>query len=56
MTGAALTMQLVCSDVNGALDRAQTLVKTTVAQFPEYAKTAKVIFPDMEIEGGAEEE
>lgn len=56
MTGAALTMQLVCSHVNGALDRAKTLVKTTVAQFPEYAKTAKDIFPDMEIEGGAEEE
>ena len=55
MTGAALTMQLVCAEVNGAVEKAETLAKETVKQFPEYAKTAKEIFPDIKFEDVAEE-
>lgn len=47
MSGAALTMQLVCADVNGAVEKAETLVLETVKQFPEYKETAKKIFPDL---------
>ena len=56
MTGAALTMKLVWSDVNGATERAEKLVKTAVRQFGEYEKTAKEIFPDMNFEEQEEEE
>ena len=56
MTGAALTMRLVWSDVNGATERADKLVKTVVRQFSEYEKTAKEIFPDMTFDGAQEEE
>lgn len=55
MSGAALTMKLVCSEVNGALERAETLVKATVREFPDYEKTAKEIFPDVKFEDAAEE-
>ena len=55
MVGSALTMQLVCSEVNGAIERAQQLVKETIVQFPEFAKVAKLIFPDVELEVKAEE-
>ena len=48
MTGAALTMQLVCSEVNGAIERSQTLVKMVLEKFPDYEKTVKDIFPDMD--------
>ena len=47
MTGAALTMQLLFAEVEGAAERSQQLVQEAVKQFPEYAKTAKDIFPDM---------
>ena len=50
MTGAALTMQLICSEVNGAVERAEALAKETVKQFPEYLKTAQEIFPDIKFE------
>ena len=56
MTGAALTMQLVCGEVNGALERSETLVKEVVKQFPEYLKTAQGIFPDIKFEESASEE
>ena len=56
MTGAALTMKLVWSDVNGATERAEKLVKTAVRQFGDYEKTAKEIFPDMNFEEQEEEE
>ena len=55
MTGAALTMQLVCAEVNGAVEKAETLAKETVKQFPEYANTAKEIFPDIKFDDVAEE-
>ena len=56
MTGAALTMQLVCGEVNGALERSETLVKEVVKQFSEYQKTAQDIFPDIKFQDSAEEE
>lgn len=55
MTGAALTMKLVCSEVNGAVERAETLVKETVKEFPDYLKTAQEIFPDITLEASTEE-
>ena len=54
MTGAALTMKLVCAEVNGAIERSEKLVQETVKQFPEYCKVAQELFPDMKIEGSAE--
>ena len=56
MTGAALTMKIVCSEVNGAVERAETLAKEIVKQYPDYAKTAQEIFPDIEFEKPADEE
>ena len=56
MTGAALTMRLVWSEVNGATERAEKIVKTVVSQFPDYEKTAKDIFPDMTFDEAQEEE
>ena len=50
MTGAALTMKLVCSEVNGAVERSEALAKEVVKQFPEYAKTAQEMFPDVTFE------
>lgn len=50
MTGAALMMQLVCSEVNGAVERAEALAKETVKQFPEYVETARAIFPEIKFE------
>ena len=50
MTGAALTMQLVCAEVNGAIERSEKLMQETVKGFPEYQKTAQEIFPDMKFE------
>ena len=55
MTGAALTMQLVCAEVNGAIERSEKLVQESVKQFPEYGKVAQGIFPDMKLEVAAEE-
>ena len=55
MTGAALTMQLVCGEVNGAMERAEVLVKEVVKQFPDYQKTAQEIFPDIKFEEATEE-
>ena len=56
MTGAALTMKIVCAEVNGAIERSTALAKEVVKEFPEYAKTAKEIFPDIEFEASAENE
>ena len=47
MTGAALTMQLVCAEVNGAIERSEKLMQETIKGFPDYMKTAQEIFPDM---------
>ena len=50
MTGAALTMKIVCAEVNGAVERAETLAKEIVKQYPDYAKTVQEMFPDIEFE------
>ena len=55
MTGAALTMQLVCGEVNGAMERSEVLVKEVVKNFPDYQKTAHEIFPDIKFEEATEE-
>lgn len=47
MTGAALTMQLVCGEVNGAIEKAEKLAQEAVKAFPEYRKTAQEIFPEI---------
>lgn len=54
MTGAALTLQIVCADVNGAVEKGEELAKKTVEEFPEYTKTAKEIFPEIEFGETAE--
>ena len=54
MSGAALTMQIVCSEVNGAVEKGEQLAKKAVEEFPEYAKTAKEIFPEIEFGESAE--
>ena len=56
MTGAALTMTLVCSDTDGAAERAKQLVLAAIKDFPDYEKTARDIFTDMVIEAIGEEE
>ena len=55
LTGAALTMQLVCGEVNGAMERAEALVKEVVKQFPDYEKTAHEIFPEIKFDAATEE-
>ena len=50
MTGAALTLQIICSEVNGAAERSVQLAKDAVKQFPEYATIAKEIFPEIKFE------
>ena len=50
MTGAALTMKIVCAEVNGAVERSEALAKEVVKQFPEGAKTVQEIFPDIQFE------
>ena len=50
MTGAALTMKLVCAEVNGAMERSEVLAKSVVKEFPDYAKTVQEMFPDIKFE------
>ena len=55
MTGAALTMRLVCFDIQGATEKAEYLAKEVVKQFPDYAGMMKKVFPDINFEGLEEE-
>ena len=55
MTGAALTMKIICAEINGAIERSEMLAKQVVMQFPEGAKTLQEIFPDIEFEKAADE-
>ena len=55
MTGAALTMQIVCAEVNGAVERSEQLAREAVKQFPEYANVAQELFPNLKFEGASEE-
>ena len=49
MSGAALTMRIICSDDNSAVARGEAIVKKVVEQFPDYHKTAQDMFPDIEL-------
>ena len=56
MSGAALTMRIICSDDTSAVARGEAIVKKVVELFPDYLGTIKEMFPDIELgEGGAEE-
>lgn len=47
LTGGALFLQIVCIEEETAVERASTLAKAAVKEFPEYLKTAQAIFPDI---------
>lgn len=47
MTGAAMTLRLVCSEVNGASARAEQLAKEVFAKYEDYHKVLKDSFPDI---------
>ena len=55
LTGGALVLQLICSEESNALERAETLAKASVKEFPEYLKTAQAIFPEIKFEEATEE-
>ena len=48
MSGAALTMRLVCPEVNGAAEKAEELAKTVAKEGDFYAKKMKELFPDID--------
>jgi hypothetical protein len=53
--GAALTLQLLYTEVEGAAEYAPKLVKKAIEGFEPSAKTAKRLFPEMGIEAEDEE-
>lgn len=55
MSGAALTMRLVCSDIQGATAKAEMLAKEVVKQAPDYKNIMQQVFPDISFEGLVEE-
>ena len=55
LTGGALVLQLTCSEEANALERAETLAKASVKEFPEYLKTAQAIFPEIKFEEATDE-
>ena len=54
LTGAALTMTVICGEEAEAAGIAEKLAQESVKQFPEYLKTAQAIFPDMKFEAPEE--
>ena len=54
MTGAVLTLQLFYEDNESAIKTGEKLARQTVEEFPEYAKTAKEIFPEITFDTTAE--
>ena len=54
LTGSALVLQLVCGEEGTAMERAETLAKAAVKEFPDYLKTAQAIFPDIKFEEAEE--
>ena len=56
MSGAALTMRIICSDDASAVSRGEAIVKKVVEAFPDYLGTAKEMFPDLDLGDGASEE
>ena len=55
MLGAALTMKLVCAEVNNATTRAQQLAQEVIRQYPDYEKIVKDMFPDFTFDETGEE-
>ncbi|MCR5750485.1 MAG: serine/threonine protein kinase [Kiritimatiellae bacterium] len=55
MSGAALTMRLVCPEVNGAAEKAEELAKTAAKEGDFYAKKMKDLFPDMDFSSLSDE-
>ena len=55
MLGAALTMKLVCAEVNNATTRAQQIAQEVIKQYPDYEKAVKDMFPDFTFEVSSEE-
>ena len=49
MTGAALTMHIICSDDSSAVARGEAIVKKVVELFPDYQKTAQDMFPYIDL-------
>ena len=49
MIGAALTMRMICGEVNGAMERSTYLVKEVAKQ--RYSSELKSMFPDVQFEG-----
>ena len=47
MMGAALTMQIICSDDPTSAARAEQIAKDAVKDYPEYVKVAQEVFPDI---------
>lgn len=56
MSGAALTMRIICADDNSAVTRGEAIVKKVVEAFPDYRKTAQDMFPDIDLGEVQEEE
>ncbi len=56
MTGAVLTMKLVFPDVPGAAEYADELAKRIVKEYPEFLKTAKGMFPEINFDDVKSEE
>jgi len=56
MSGAALTMRIVCSDDPNAISRGEGIVKKVVEAFPDYLSTAKEMFPEIDLGDAASEE
>ena len=55
MLGAALTMKLVCAEVNNATTRAQQIAQEVIKQYPDYEKIVKDMFPDFTFDESSEE-
>ena len=54
LTGGALVLQLICGEEGTAIERAETLAKAAVKEFPDYLKTAQAIFPEIKFEEAEE--
>ena len=56
LTGGSLTLSIVCAEADTSASLAEKLALEAVKQFPEYAKTAQEIFPDIKFDGVQKEE
>jgi len=55
MMGAALTMQIICSDDATAAGRAEQIAQNAVKLLPEYLKHAQAIFPNVNFDAAPAE-